>query len=273
MVDSLDRALGTLGISYATSLAIEGASSTGEYLDRDKPPMVSTFEDFWINLRTLIRNAINAFPTIDQISLSSETVIDAVKHDWDTVHELMPMYNPHVKTVLYLCTYEDLDTKFPLANFKNSNTTKQLHNESLERDTIAYFIENHKTELKLLNSSLAGDKRCVLLTHLPLDLLSASNFPKLSLLESHTGALKERRDWHTKLSIKKDGPVIPFNKTMLQIFGDGVTLAAQPIKIRKLLLAISEKRLWHPLTTQSKIMQDIKLSNDRNLLEFVNRYK
>ncbi|MFX3814462.1 hypothetical protein ACJBSI_11375, partial [Streptococcus suis] len=71
------------------------------------------------------------------------------------------------------------------------------------------------------------------------------------------------------MKIKKDGPVIPFCRAMLVVFGDSAMFSPQPIKVRKLLLEISVKGNWHPLTTMAKIEQDVKLAHEPYLLDFI----
>lgn len=273
MVDKLDRQLGLLGMSIATSLALEGLFSEGEYAERDEVPAINHTEDLYVNIRTLMRNAYNAFDTDKKIRLTGNDIIDCVVDDWEAIKDAIESRNPAVKVTLYLCEYKSLNNVFKNANFKNNSTAKQVHYETIERDLYKYFREKLTDELIVYDLEIKGERECVLLSHLPLDLLSKSNFPKLSLLESHTGTIKEPRKWNTKLNVKRDGPIVPFNKPMLLIFGDGVMFAAQPMKIRKLLLKISEKRKWNSLTTVSKIMNDIKLEHEPNALEFVARYK
>lgn len=273
LVDVSSRTLGWFGASIGTSLAFERITNTGEFEQTfDKPP-IQDMESVWINLRTLIRNAHNAVETQDQMYITGEALSEAVSEDWEAINNAVAEVNPNCELRLYLCTYEGINEEFPNANFRNSSTTKQLSYETVERDVISYFLDNYSEELLKFKWQLSGSKGCVLLTHLPLDLVSYPKFPSLKLLESHTGAIKERRHWHTKMKIKKDGPVIPFCRAMLVIFGDSSMFSPQPIQARKTLLKISEKSKWHPLTSMAKIEQDVKLAHEPHLLDFIKQYK
>lgn len=273
LVDLSSRALGWFGASIGTSLPFERITNTGEFEQTfDKPP-VQDMESIWLNLRTLIRNAHNAVETQDQQYINGHQLAEAVVEDWEAVIGAVTEANPNCEVKLYLCTYEGINDEFPNANFRNNSTTKQLSYETVERDVISYFLDKYSEELLKFKWQLSGSKGCVLLTHLPLDLVSYPKFPSLKLLESHTGAIKERRHWHTKMKIKKDGPVIPFCRVMLVIFGDSSMFSPQPMKARKTLLEISRKSNWHPLTSMAKIEQDVKLAYEPHLLEFIKQYK
>lgn len=273
LVDIGMRKLGWFGASIGTSLAFERISNTGEFQENEGAPLIQDMESIWINLRTLIRNANNAVESQDQIYLTGQQLSEAVAEDWDAINNAVAEVNPNCELRLYLCTYEGINAEFPNANFRNNRTTKQLSYETVERDVISYFLDNYSEELLKFKWQLSGSKGCVLMTHLPLDLVSYPKFPSLKLLESHTGAVKERRHWHTKMNIKKDGPVIPFCRSMLVIFGDSSMFSPQPIKARKTLLEISSKNQWHPLTTMAKIEQDVKLAHEPHLLDFIKQYK
>lgn len=273
LVDVSLRALGWFGASVGTSLAFERITNTGEFEGKDQAPLIRDMESIWINLRTLIRNAHNAIDTKDQTYVTGQQLAEAVAEDWEAINVAVVEANPNCEVKLYLCTYEGINSEFPNANFRNSTTTKQLSYETVERDVISYFLDNYSEELMKFKWQLSGSKGCVLLTHLPLDLVSYPKFPSLKLLESHTGAVKERRHWHTKMKVKKDGPVIPFCRAMLVIFGDSSMFSPQPIKARKTLLEISSKGKWHPLTSMAKIEQDVRLANEPFLLDFITQYK
>jgi len=273
MVDTDKRTLGWTGASIGTSLAFERITNTGEFDTEVEPPAILKMDVIYVNLRTLIRNAYNSYESADQPYLTAEQIAEVVTSDWDSIMASVSAGNAQTEVNVYLCTYEGISEKIPEGNFKNNTTAKQLAFEATERGAIEFFKVNRKDDFSIIKYAHEGEnKRCVMLTHLPFDLLSYTKFKDLLLLESHTGKLKPRQQWHTKLAVKKDGPIIPFNLIMLCIFGDSSMLSAQPIAIRRVLLKISEARKWHALTTHDKIIQDIKLAHEPNLLEFVRRY-
>lgn len=268
-----ERTFGAYPISIATSLALEGISHTGEYLDRGPKPPVNNMECIMVNLRTLIRNVIGAFPTTEQLALSDRIVYQSCKDDLDAFTEYVLGFNANCEVVLYVSTYDTINKDFKEVNFKKFETVKQLALESIERSVVNRFRDNDKELLTEFDYKLSSLKRCVLLTHHPIDLLSYYSFPDLTLLESHTGILKERKDWYTKLNLPKGCTTIPFNRAMLCIFGDKVFINGQLPKVKKAIISVSEKYTWNPLVTVSKQIADCKRANEPHLGEFINQYK
>ena len=111
------------------------------------------------------------------------------------------------------------------------------------------------------------DNRTVLiLTNYAIDLLQRYKFTSLSLLESHTGAVKPPAMWYTKLNNGKELTTIPFDRMTIQMFGDGSNLFSPfPIKIRRTMLTISEKNKWTPMTTKAYILDSVKKERDPTL--------
>lgn len=272
MVESFDRTTGVYNISIGTCLALESITNTGEFEGFHEKPPYLTIDCIYLNLRTLIRNAINAFESKHHMQLNTHTLIECVEEDYEEYVGTIAEYNTNCEVVLYLCDYRELSEVFPYCKFKNSTTAKQHIVEALTREVIGYFQEEYKSNLKVTRWKLEGEKkRCVIQTHLPLDLMSHKHFTELRLLESHTGKIKERREWHTKLHGVKD-VIIPLNLAMLQIFGDGAMISPQDLKARKMLIEIARKRGWHAMTTNDKINSDIRLEHEPYLLDFYRRY-
>lgn len=273
MPSMLDRTLGFYPISIATSLAFESITHLGEHSDKTGEPEINHMDAIWCNLRTLIRNAIYAFTSDEFMRLDNQTVIDSVLNDWEGVRDRIGHSHPQCEFKLYMCEYKGLDRAFPNAYFKNSETPKQRLYETYERACLEYFHEHLKEELLLFDWKLTGPKRTTLLTHLPVDLLSYHGFPDLQLLESHTGAIKQRRQWASKLQLDKNVTVIPFNRATLAIFGDNVMFRPQNLKARRFLIKIGEQRGWNAMTTKSRMVEDVKLAYEPSLLDFLLKYK
>lgn len=272
MKEAFERTMSAYSVSIGTCLALESITNTGEFEGVHDTPPVNTIDRIYLNLRTLVRNAINAFESKDQYDLNANTVIECVEEDFEEYRTTVMDFNSNCEVVLYLCDYRELHEVFPYCKFKNASTAKQNIIEAVTNDVLRYYQEEYKDSLIVSRWKLEGaKKRCVIQTHLPLDLMSHKYFSELKLLESHTGKIKERREWHTKIHGVKD-VVIPLNLAMLQIFGDGTMISPQDLKARKMLVAIADKRGWHPMTTNDKIISDIKLEHEPYLYDFYRRY-
>ena len=58
---SVDRTFGFYSVSIASSLAFEGLLHTGEYADWKGELPIHSYQEIYLNLRTLFRNAFYAF--------------------------------------------------------------------------------------------------------------------------------------------------------------------------------------------------------------------
>jgi hypothetical protein len=161
----------------------------------------------------------------------------------------------------------------PEARFKQPSEGRQKLLYDLEVGAFKQIKEDYEakriTDLLIFDCFPNGDKNTTLLTHHPTDLLAYYNFPDLRLVESHTGKVKTRKDWYTKLNLPKGTVCIPFTKATLSLFGDGSYILGQDIKVRKVLIKIGEKYKWNTLTTHSRMLTDIKLEYEPHLYEFI----
>jgi len=126
------------------------------------------------------------------------------------------------KPVFYLPTAKSFRTVNARAKINKHDTTKQKNYETLERSTMLKALAKlDKNLVQVFDTAIKGNNSAsLIITHLPLDLLSAGSFRKLVLLESHTGALKTKSEWITKLSKNENYRNIPFNILSVQVLGD-----------------------------------------------------
>lgn len=66
---------------------------------------------------------------------------------------------------------------------------------------------------------------------------------------------------------------IPFNKKTLYCFGDKNFIMPLRLMVRKLLLDVSERRNWNPMTTIDKINADISyIITDKEILKEIGSF-
>ena len=251
----IERELGeTVPISIGTAIAME------ELLNSDE---ISELESIWFNVRTLLRNLVD--------SCGDHGELDSVHVVSDLIEELIVLEDlfqsgsgKHIEANFYINSHKSLAKKFPLAKIKTPRTEKQLAYTKFEEDVIGELkdtLESRDIEpLKEGDCDINGeDKRGILLTHIPMDLLSRYSFSSLILLESHTGRRKPSSQWNTKLTGGNKNNRIPFNGVTLQLFGDNATLFyGWPLKYKKAFLELAEIDEWNATTTRDRIMDSIK---------------
>jgi len=268
---SVDRVFGNYPISIASSLALEGLTHTGEYADwsrgKEQPP-IHQFQAFYLNIRTLFRNAFYAFEE-NRDSLRADTIRTCIEEDIQNIIATAQAVAPSMVCVPYLCQYKTVNKMFPEAAFKNANTESQIFYNSLEMDVYRMVGNEKLWDTQLFDCEIKGEQDTVILTHLPLDLLSRKHFPKLALIESHTGKLKTHLEWNSKLYNKPLN--VPFNKAFLTLFGDGIMFSPQDLKVRRVVLKAAEKYHWRADTTMDRIKLNLKLMNEPHVMAFLDK--
>lgn len=280
------RALGQFPLSIATSIAFESmfnlqpADDAPPYVRRPKGNIkpITTFGELWINLRTLLRNIDGAIDK-DVENMSSpidyyRTLISELAVIENIVNEIPEEQRPQVR--YFTKNYENLSRIWPNALFRDVTAPRLKVYSVLESNVMAYFAEDinkgtySADKIIIADTFLTIGKKAALISHFPVDLVLTKGEKFFVLVESHTGAIKEKSEWNTKLRDGSKYPRIPFDKAMVQIFGDKENmLSPQTIQIRKKLGEISEKYHWNPLTTRDRVTATIELEHEPVLLKLV----
>lgn len=261
-----DREMGQVPVSIGTSLAMEGLF--GVYPDRPVTPMpLLSYNRLWINLSTLFRNLYHVLPTEARETVTAEHLVPALLSEIEALNgAIQNAVGSQVKVTYYLPDYSQLAKTFPEANLRHASTLKQKIYAGLQTVTLqeigAYLDE---LDVRITPIKLPGEGRAVMLTHQAVDLLSYYQFDDLTLIESHTGELKKKAVWFTKLGTRE--PILPFNAFTLQLFGDGSggLFSPFPIKYRRALLGVAKSDRWSPATTLSRIRLAISTIKDPSI--------
>lgn len=261
-----ERTMSAFMLSIGTSLSFESLfPGTQPPYDPDRaiPNKVelNDYDELWINVFTLFRNIVGAVPTIKIPTLTPEDVWYVLGEEVELIQDIVKMYTGgNVKVVFYSSFYQDLKNQFKHASVRVDNTEKQRQMTDLLTSSVSAFykVQTKRDTLKHFKLYLEGDqqsrnKKVLLLSNYAFDLLSHNQFSKMDLLESHTGVLKEKAKWHTKYSDGKNLVRMPFNKMLLQVFGDSQTFYPMDKNLRKEIIDLSESAKWNPLTTDERV--------------------
>lgn len=267
------RTTGGFALSIATSLAFESL------FDARQPPYdparqipqkidVKHYDEIWINLSTLYRNIVGALADkMEYYAIKPIDLYHALYMELEMILSLMEHEGHNLcKPMFYYCSYESLyKRKFPPAvRVREDKTDGQKYNTHMLVETMKLFFTNIASGPFFKFNSEVLPKRAttaLMITHVPHDLLSFSNFKRLDLLESHTGKLKGRNLWYTKYNAvgSEELSTLPFIRQLLYLFGDSVIFQPTDIRFRKLILEISRKRRWTSMTTQDKVKMDLDM--------------
>ncbi len=268
MQSPADRAVGSYPLSIATSLAIEGAMGVhpdhpaGKYL-------LSDFEELWVNLKTLFRNYYNAQGRDNFAAVPLDEHVSFLNMEINNLESVVRAES-YGKTapVFYLPDYANVASRFPHALLRKDTTDIQTAYTESMIAVIDQILLDRKEQIKIYPDLIteASVKKALLFTHYPIDLTTTS-FVRSALLESHTGNIKTKEHWHTKLYNGKELSSIPFTQGTLSIFGDTEMFRPMPIQYRKALIDLSKQYRWSFATTRDKILYGLNTLKDRYMAE------
>lgn len=259
------RAVGQLPISVATSLAIE--SLIGILPEAPAAtPAIQNHDTLWVNMRTLIRNLMGSIETEKRAHLTEQTVAEYIVNEMRTIETICIEHGDgRFDVSFYKCSYSDLTYKFNKAVPRHPNTPAQKNSRIFEEAVLSVIdqeYQGHVPYLTLVRTFPEVTGVALLLTHYPVDLLQRYRFENVSLLESHTGAIKPPAMWNTKLQNGRDLERIPFDRMTIQLFGDGITFTPMALKVRHRLIEIAEKNKWTPMTTKEFVIYSVEQNRD-----------
>ena len=200
----------------------------------------------WVNVKTLFRNYYEAIGKDNIPAVGITDLIDAFRQELDTYMDITAEQGNHkFKTILFCPDYIGLERRFPHAILRTDSTTNQVLFSKTLAMVLGQIIKNEKELIKLYPTRItdAQPTNTLMLTHFPYD-LTTSAFTSLSLLESHTGAIKDKSRWYTKFYNGKELAMIPFNEGFLSIFGDNQLFRPIGAAYRNNLIELGKKYNW-----------------------------
>lgn len=260
----VNRTLGALPISVATSLAIESCLGEHPDLPVERPPILD-YPSFWINVRTLFRNLLGSIERNALAGITPPDIADALVTEMNLIASIIDTATSgKTQVTYYLSNYAHLETKYKQAILRLDNTQKQKEYTEIQNQTLKILLDknstgHHSPDILVFDLKLkpVQPTKILLLTHYAYDLLSKKYFSHLTLLESHTGKLKEFYQWHAKYYNGADLVMMPFREDLLQIFGDTELFRPMALLIRKELVEIATKYRWSSVVTTAKILYSI----------------
>lgn len=249
------RTVGQYPLSIATSLAIESANGIHPEIVVSSPP-IQKFEELWVNTRTLFRNFLGALPKESLKTIPAREIAETLIQEMEQIVQLVPC-----RVVFYLSNYARLAETYRFGVIRMDTTDNQRVYTALQHEALQQLLEL-RPGVELLGFELKlqppRPAKTLILTHFPYDLLSHKRFKELVLLESHTGAIKERAQWYTKYYQGKELAAMPFREDLIQVFGDSETFRPGDPKLRKELIDIAKKYNWTAVTTYDKLLYGIE---------------
>lgn len=262
----LDRVEGAYPVAIATSLALEGAM--GIHPEQEKIKKQAKLTDFnilAINLRTLVRNYLNAIDLKEKDEIPYDLILKYLAQEINSLRHVTNELNIVLK--IYQINHTFTILKMRNAIPRNSNNRQYIHlldflSRTDKHLTKMAMEENNQEDLNINNLPSPA----LVITHQPLDLFYLNTTD--SLLESHTGVIKRRVDWGTKLHTNKY-ELMPFNSYTVQIFGDNDILAPIGVVHRRAFTNLAEEYKWNQNTTTGRMKDAVSRLKDQGTRDYL----
>lgn len=257
------RELGQFPLSIGTSLALEGAF--GIYPEREtNVEHIQSYDTFWVNIDTIYRNLYNSLNRDLHDRVHDRNLLEPVLGELRTLLGVIETRVEHMSVHLYYNSAESLKSYFPNASFRHPTTQRQRIYASI-RDSVMRWILRNSAELHIerFDIRIKGHGKALMLTHQPVELLSDHYFDHLDLLESHTGEIKPKTRWGSKLYSRDE--TLPFNPFTLQLFGDREDFSPKPIKYRRPVMEIARRERWNPTTRVRRMRSAVRAIRDEDI--------
>lgn len=259
MSSALDsRAMSGFPVSIGTGLALESLLDPviEPYDDtREVPAKIKTddYRVILINAATLLRNIISSVTPEMSANVKQQDYLTVLREEIEYLNDLLVFQE--LEPVFYVNTYDYVKSHYSKEKLRVATTLKQLQLEMILNYCLTEVIKSKSVHRYSNKVHTDKSHKALIITHMPWDLLSYTEFLKLDLLESHTGVLKTRKDWSSKYYKlpNRDMSMLPFGQTLLTVFGDNVMFHPDPLKKR---LEVYDKlldRKVHPLVSDGLV--------------------
>lgn len=270
----LFRTMSSFPLSIGTGLMLESVfkPTSVRYDEKREIPNkvnIDNYKYHIYNIGTLVRNILSA----SNQKTTAETLANANFKN-ALIGEITTLVELYATTkctpVIFIPNYTNVYKA--LNNEKIAEATVEILNNELifkavEKIDVSHIIAVHRDSYRL--PRLEG--ACLITTSYPVDLLNPSM--NLTLLESHTGKLKEKWEWYSKYHKigSKDMSVFPFMEVLLYFLGDTTMISPCNLSIRNELHKVALASNWTSRTTRDKVIADIY--KNTTLKDIYGKYK
>ena len=271
----IHRTTSEFPISIGTSLILESlfpkqvpAHGAGTAV----APNLSKYNTHYYNVATLVRNIVSAIESHLIPTTRPRDIASVLIEEIELIHEVYVESRTNMEVVYYLFTSPQFK-----GGVQRVFTGKTLVKEELIQKTLLVLPDmfTNLEPVDRIRITTAGNK--LITTHIPMDLIRFGSTPvssykcvkncrysntgdihRLNLVESHTGTIKNHREFHTKFFKVPGADMsrIPFVQEMLMLFGDNTNIKPMGLKVRREVIELAAAKRWLP-TQAPRVRSDI----------------
>ena len=261
--------IGPFGFNIGTDLMLESVmSSTGNRIDDSRviPNTIDLkkYKKWYINLNSFLSNVLSSYDkdTVAKVLAGDLKTLEIVKDR--ALDEMVLLDSITIDKIEVIFFYVDYSRYKPMLSPIDTKTkVGSIHNLLLKLMNLVIDDSLYIDNIRILNkvNRISYDGISLVTTSIPMDLLHSKT---IDLLEFHTGVLKKRNKFYTK--IKTNEP-IPFEEILLLSLGDKKGMIKSPLstKEKKILMdSILNKRIKphmvYPKSTIIGMVSDKEIS-------------
>ncbi len=229
---------------------------------------VNKYKIHYFNIYTMLRNIISAISSteIKKMVLTDKAVskylLDTLLTELEIVNDIYSTCT--CKPVVYVQDYGKVYDNIENAVTVSSMNDNKAHMQNIFDKVVKEFsklqytpMESIYVKCKLPSSS----EYTLITTHIAFDLLNVKYIRKLSLIESHTGVIKDKSKFNTKyhaIGSKFDKTMFPFTEQLFYILGDNNLIKPMKFKVRAELCNIAMEKKWTSFTSEERVNKVLK---------------
>lgn len=259
------RRISSFPVSIGTGLMLESLFKTSvERADdtRKIPNEINpnNYAYYIMHVGTLIRNILSSVDYKDKLELvGSKNFVNCVIDEINVIASLFSttkckfyIFMPDYEYVLKHMNKNKFDVITPPAPYLHYKDGTNI----FVKNKVSFDVPMVSTNYRLPKLEGKG----LITTSAPVDLLNTNC--NLTLLESHTGVIKEKWQWSNKLHKIGDRAltVFPFIEEIVYILGDNFIVQDSKLPLRVKLHELAVNKSWTARTTRDKVKFDISNS-------------
>ena len=263
MNDIGDIVRGFLGTAIGTDIALTtlfGFDQEGKRLSEGK---WKDYKGFFISIPTLFRNLYGAAGDRKE-KITTGGYAQLLINEMHLIENMVQMYTDgQMKVFFYNPSYIGIDSLLPDAKLKEASSGKQKLQEELKKGALSFVAHEFGSSdhyVPIGTSLTIPFDKSLILTSFIVDIVGGVTLrygSTIDLIESHTGAIKDKTLWYTKLNKAENIERFPLTVGTLTVFGDGKMISPLSKKIRDELGEIAVSRKWHQLTSPAIINSEV----------------
>lgn len=262
-METNDIVRGFLGTAIGTDIALGtlfGFDQEGKRLNEGK---WKDYNSLFISIPTLFRNLYGSAGERKE-KITTGGYASLVINEMHLIENMAQMYtDSQLKVFFYNPSYYGLDDLLPDAKLKVATSGKQKLQDELKKGALSFVANefgNSDNYVPMATSLTLPFNSTLVLTSFIVDILGSVTLrygATVDLIESHTGTIKDKTMFYTKLNKAENIERLPLTIGTLTVYGDGKMVSPLSKKIRDELGEIAVSRKWHQLTAPAIINSEV----------------